>query len=120
MVHCLALPALIAVFPLLGATLLDHESFHQIILIAVVPTTTMALGAGYRRHRNRPVALLGVIGIAALVYAAFTLHASHAHTMETLVTVVGGLLLSVAHIMNYRRCGHRHRMTRRIARHEQG
>lgn len=107
LVHCLALPALIALFPLLGASLIDHQSFHQIILIGVVPTTTVALGAGYLRHRRLPIALLGLAGIAALAYAAFALHARHAHDLETWVTVGGGLLLAFAHVLNFRHCRHR-------------
>lgn len=109
LVHCLALPALIVLFPLLGATLIDHESFHQLILIAVVPTTAIALGTGYLRHKSNSIALLGLAGVAALVYAAFALHSMHAHAQETWVTVGGGLLLALAHTMNFRRCRrHRH------------
>lgn len=106
LVHCLALPVIIALFPLLSLHLIDHESFHQIILIAVVPTTTIALASGYHRHRRKPVALLGLVGIGALAYAAFALHAEHAHALETWVTVAGGLVLAGAHVLNYRHCRH--------------
>lgn len=106
LVHCLALPLLIALFPLLGASLIDHETFHQLILIAVIPTTAISLGAGYRRHRHAPVAVLGIIGVAALVFAAFALHTLHAHYLETWVTVAGGLTIASAHVGNFRRCRH--------------
>lgn len=120
LVHCLALPVLIALFPILGFGLVDHESFHQIILVAVIPTTTLALGAGYRRHRRKAIALLGTIGVAALTYAAFALHAQHAHAMETWVTVAGGLILSIAHIANYRHCSHARHAAQCVAGSEQG
>src|SRR5690625_3971385 len=74
LVRCLALPVVIALFPLLSVTLIDHEAFHHIILIAVLPTTAIALGLGYRRHRRTSVAALGTAGVAALVFAAFALH----------------------------------------------
>lgn len=119
LVHCLALPALIALFPLLGATLIDHETFHQLILIAVVPTTVIALGTGYYRHRSKSIAALGTVGIAALVFAAFALHAFHAHAAETWITVGGGLLLALAHTMNFRRCGRHRHATRLLPRNEQ-
>lgn len=106
LVHCLALPLLIALFPLLGATLIDHEAFHQIILIAVLPTSAIALGVGYSRHRHKPVAVLGSVGVAALVFAAFALHAFHAHHLETWITVAGGIALALAHTINFRRCRH--------------
>lgn len=81
LVHCLALPLLIALFPLVGASfeLIDHTTFHQLILVAVLPTSALALGSGYRRHHHKPAALLGIAGVAALVFAAFALHAFHAH-----------------------------------------
>jgi len=106
LVHCLALPLLIALFPLFGASLIEHETFHQLILVAVIPTTAVSLGAGYRRHRHRPVAYLGVAGVAALVFAAFALHALHAHHSETWITVAGGLMIASAHVGNFRRCRH--------------
>lgn len=107
LVHCLALPVLIALFPLLSVNLVDHESFHQIILVAVVPTTAIALVSGIMRHHRMLVAVLGIIGVAALTFAAFVLHAVHAHGMETWVTVTGGLLLASAHVLNFRHCKHR-------------
>lgn len=107
LVHCLALPVLIALFPLLSVNLVDHETFHQIILIAVVPTTAIALASGYRRHQRLLVAVLGISGVAALAFAAFALHAAHAHGMETWVTVAGGLILASAHVLNFRHCRHR-------------
>src|SRR5699024_4712744 len=119
LIHCLALPVLIALFPLLSINLIDHESFHQIILVAVIPTTAIAVISGYRRHHRRRVAVLGATGIAALVYAAFALHAAHAHDMETWVTVAGGLILASAHVLNYRHCRHHHCAVKPQPQHEQ-
>lgn len=110
LVHCLALPLLILLFPLLG-TLISHAAFHQLILIAVLPTTAIALGIGYRQHRTKRVALLGLAGVASLVFAAFALHSMHAHHLETWVTVAGVIALALAHVINFRRChlaGHAH------------
>lgn len=104
LVHCLALPVLIMLFPLLGATLIDHETFHQLILVVVLPTSVIALGMGYRRHRSNRVAVLGALGAGALIAAAFALHALHAEHLERWVTVAGGVLLAIAHIGNFRLC----------------
>lgn len=106
LLHCLALPLALALFPLVSATLIDHTAFHQLILIAVLPTTAIALGAGYMRHRLKPVAVLGGTGVGALVFAAFALHSLHAHELETAVTVAGGIILALAHIGNFRGCRH--------------
>lgn len=110
LVHCLALPFLIALFPVLGFTVVSHETFHQLILVVVIPTTLIALGMGYRRHHSRLVAALGFAGVAALVIAAFAVHELGAEALERWVTVVGGLLLATAHLRNFRltRIGHAH------------
>lgn len=126
LVHCLLLPLMIAVFPIFGFTLMEHETFHQIILVVVIPTTALALGMGFRRHRSGLVAALGIAGVAALVIAAFAVHALGAESLERWITVGGGLLLAAAHIGNFRLtrdrhvAGHAHRVagTRRVSRHD--
>ncbi len=108
LVHCLALPLAIALFPLLGTTLIGHDTFHQLILIVVLPTTVVALAMGYRHHRSLWVAALGFLGAAALVFAAFAVHALHGENLERWVTVAGGVTLALAHIGNFRLCRHAH------------
>ncbi|GAB3674102.1 MerC domain-containing protein [Salinisphaera aquimarina] len=110
LVHCLLLPLFIAVFPILGFTVVSHETFHQLILLLVIPTTVIALGMGYRRHHSRVVATLGLAGVAALVVAAFAVHELGTEALERGVTVAGGLLLAAAHLRNFRltRAGHDH------------
>lgn len=102
LLHCLALPLLLALFPLLGHVFMAHETFHQLILVVVLPTTTLALGSGYRRHRRRSVLALGVVGLAGLIVAAFTIHRLGAEEWERAATIAGGLVLAVAHGWNFR------------------
>ena len=108
LVHCLALPLVVALFPVFGFTVVEHGTFHQLILIVVIPTTVLALGAGYRRHRRNVVPVFGALGVMALILAAFGAHALGADILERGVTVVGGLLIATAHIQNFRytRAGH--------------
>jgi len=101
LIHCLLLPLAIAVFPVLGLSFVSHETFHQLILIVVLPTTVIALGVGVARHRSRSVAVLGLAGIAALIAAAFLVHEIGSESMERWVTVGGGLVLAAAHIRNF-------------------
>lgn len=111
LVHCLLLPLVIALFPVFGERLLPHETFHQLILIVVVPTTVIALGLGVWRHRCPRVAGLGLAGIMLLAAAAFIVHTLAGESLERWVTVAGGLLLASAHWRNYRlsRTLHTHR-----------
>lgn len=102
LVHCLALPLLLAVFPLLGGVFIPHETFHQLILVVVLPTTTLALGSGYRHHRRLGVLALGAAGLAGLIGAAFTVHRLGTEELERVVTIAGGLVLACAHGWNFR------------------
>lgn len=104
MVHCLALPVLITVFPILGGSLLEEDSFHALFLILVLPTSSIALFMGCRRHRDRVTAFLGAAGMTILVAAAFLAHDLVGPDGERVATMIGGLTLSAAHILNFYRC----------------
>ena len=54
--HCLALPLLLIVFPVLGSTLLSDELFHQMLLWVIAPTSLIALGLARLHHPDGKVA----------------------------------------------------------------
>jgi hypothetical protein len=105
LVHCLALPLLIAIIPVIPAVLPIPEHFHAIALGLAIPATGGALFAGYRRHRVAAPLLAGTMGLLLL-----TLGATHweATPLETPVTVLGSLCIAAAHLVNwrYRRLAH--------------
>lgn len=105
LVHCLALPVLLMLVPTLTAYLALPESFHIGALLFAVPTSILALAAGYRRHRWTVPARLAVPAIALLALGAF---AAPEEWIETVLTVVGATLLAVAHALNWRALPHRH------------
>ncbi|WP_428385586.1 MerC domain-containing protein [Nevskia ramosa] len=111
LIHCLALPLLVAALPLAASSLVADERFHQWLLLGAVPTSVIALGWGWRRHRDNLVAWLGVIGLILMVFAAFGIQAEliDAHG-ERVLTVIGAVMLAVAHLRNYqlRHHGHDH------------
>jgi len=102
LVHCLALPIVLTIFPMLGVFFIPHETFHQLILVVVLPTTALALGTGYRAHRHAGVVVLGIIGVLGLIAAAFTVHRLGAEEMERFMTILGGVVLAAAHAWNFR------------------
>ena len=104
MLHCLALPLVVTLFPIVGGSLLDEQQFHLLFLILVLPTSTFALFMGCRRHRDRVIATLGATGLIILTGAAFFAHDLVGPDGERVITVSGGLILSAAHILNFRRC----------------
>ena len=109
-IHCVALPIVAGLVPLLGPALNHgqgmHEFwFHQFILLFVFPVSVFALFAGYRCHRNRTPVVLGVIGLGLLIMTALsaeTLIQYHIipHHGETVLTMTGGVIHAIGHIFN--------------------
>ncbi|MDT0633780.1 MerC domain-containing protein [Spectribacter hydrogenoxidans] len=103
LVHCLMLPVAVTMMPVLGATL-SHGAFHDLMLIVVLPTSLIAFGIGCHRHRSRGVAALGGLGLAMLIVAALAVDSVWGEHAERSITMVGGLVLAAAHILNFRLC----------------
>jgi hypothetical protein len=108
LVHCLALPVLLALLPFAAASFVADESFHRWLLLAIVPTSALALVIGSRRHRHASVLRLGAGAVALLAVAAFGDLYGMSERWQTVLTVTGGLLLATAHLTNLRlhRQGH--------------
>ena len=102
--HCLLLPVLIVVFPILGSTILAEESFHGLLLILIIPTSSVALYLGCRQHGEGLVLWLGIVGMAILALAAWLGIGVLGVSGEKALTALGGTLLASAHVLNFRRC----------------
>lgn len=99
MVHCLALPLLLAALPVLSSVLAVPEDVHLWILAFAVPSASIALVTGWSRHGDlRPLAF-GAIGLSLLAIGALVFSGSPG---ETLLTVAGSLVLATAHLGNWR------------------
>lgn len=103
LVHCLALPLLVALFPLLGIGA-DDDAFHVTMVGVAVVAALLALAPGYRMHRRPMVAAAGATGLACLASAAFLVGPRYGETAETCMTVMGAALISLAHLRNRACC----------------
>ena len=103
-VHCLFLPVLIVLTPALAGTFLGQESFHQWMLVAVLPTSLIALTLGCRRHDAKPVLALGSVGLCILVFAALFGHDLFGEVGEKLVTLIGASVVAISHVWNQSLC----------------
>lgn len=98
LVHCLALPLLIATLPVLAGMLAIGEGVHGAIFVAAVPTSALALFAGHRRHGQFTPMAGGALGLTLLASGLM----AGRPLAETALTVSGSLLLASAHLMNWR------------------
>jgi hypothetical protein len=109
-IHCVALPVLAGVIPLLTTTV-DHGSnvhsfwFHQFILLFILPVSIIALISGYRCHKQITPLLIGGTGLVILVATA--IFAEQAITQgiiqvstEKILTIFAGIIHATGHIAN--------------------
>lgn len=97
LLHCLALPLLVAVLPL-AAQAADNELVHRVLVVAAVPVSLRVI------WKTLPVDGSGLFigaalgGLGLLLVGAF-IEALEAY--EQPITVAGGLLLGSAHLWNW-------------------
>lgn len=102
MLHCLALPLVLAALPSVAARFAPGEAFHWILLGAAIPTSALALVGGWRRHRATAPLIVGAMG---LILMALGVAVPWREALETGLTVAGSLCLASAHIANWRQRG---------------
>jgi len=103
-VHCLALPLILLAIPSLGALPFADESFHLWMLVAVIPTSVIALSLGCKQHKQLPLVVYGFIGLTLMVSALFIGEALLGEYGEKILTLVGALILATGHLRNYQLC----------------
>jgi hypothetical protein len=102
--HCLAVPFVVALLPTLAAVNLEDEAFHLWMVIAVIPTSLLALSMGCKKHRDYRVLLLGIAGLSLLIFAASFGHDLLGESGETATTVLGTIMIASGHLLNHRLC----------------
>lgn len=104
--HCIALPPLLILFPLLGGTVLTDELFHVMLLWIIIPTSVIAIAMARRHHPDSLVLVLVSTGIMVLMVGAFWAHDHAEAWVDTTLSIMGSGLLASGHIRNFRLCRH--------------
>jgi hypothetical protein len=102
--HCLAAPAVLVAGTALPSFLATDESFHRMLLWAILPASLLAFGLGCWRHKDSGVLVLGVLGLFGLCAAVAAPRALIGENGERILAVVSAGLLIAAHLRNFRRC----------------
>ena len=128
--HCIALPFLILLIPSMASFWINDESVHVVLVLLAIPISLFAMGVSLRKHHNYKCIALAGVGLALLVVAIFmhdigfsgeyghvehsnenhSDNGEHGHdehgglgkTLETIFTLLGGLILFSAHFLNIR------------------
>ena len=102
--HCLAVPLPLMLVPSLAALPIADERVHLLLVLLVLPTSTVALTLGCRQHGLKHILAWGLTGIAILVLAAGLGEEFLGEYGEKILTVVGSVLVAVGHILNFKCC----------------
>jgi uncharacterized membrane protein len=105
LVHCLAFPIIAVLVPAVSLGL-DHDTdhaFHWVLLGLAAPVSSLALWRGAVRSGNRRWLKLGSAGLVLMLLGV--LHVFGA-VSEVLLTMVGVVLLGIAHVKNFLRTNH--------------
>lgn len=68
-IHCLITPVLLVGLPILATTFWVDANFHLWMILLVIPTTTLAVWSGCRRHRDKWVISIAAVGLGLLSVA---------------------------------------------------
>lgn len=98
--HCILLPVLLPVLPLLGLSFLADHMWEHVFLIATAILGTIALFSGFKRYHKKlyPFYLL-YLGVVI-----YWIKHSFAEEFQTIFIVVGATLIVAAHFINMKLC----------------
>jgi hypothetical protein len=99
LVHCLALPLLIALVPAWSSWVAVPESFHFWMVVFALPFSLAVLWHSARKRYWFSALWIGSAGLALMALALWVPNPF----AEALVTSTGAILLALAHVRNWRR-----------------
>ncbi len=100
--HCVALPVLVALMPVVGQAA-ENELVHRVLVLLAVPVSLRVIWKTRPVNDNRLFVGAALLGLALLLLAAFVEGVSR---FEEPITIAGAVLLGSAHIWHWlRRCG---------------
>ena len=102
--HCLFMPAFIISSVTFASLQFTDELLHYSILFLAIPISLYALLSGKRNHNNNLIFIVGVSGLTVLFLALFSEGNFYGFPLETLLTIIGSLIVISAHYKNYQIC----------------
>lgn len=100
LVHCLALPVLLALLPAWSQWLNLPETVHLWLLLIALPLSSLVLWrARNQSPRGRQSLWLGLAGLTGMTAGVLV----EGQALETIITSIGAAVLACAHILNWRR-----------------
>ncbi len=104
LVHCLTLPMIILSLPIMARFYLGNPIVHIGLAILILPVGLISFFKGFAHHGNwRPMAL-GSVGLVLISVTPMLVHVFNWTINESLMMIVGSVVLIIAHLKNRRAC----------------
>lgn len=98
LIHCLALPLLVSVMPVIAQSVEESHLLHQILVLVAVPVSLRVIWKALPAGGNGLFVATASTGLGLLLLAAFVEAVS---AYEEPITVAGGVLLGSAHVWHW-------------------
>lgn len=104
LIHCMAMPFIIAFLPFLGLQFLEGEFAHRVIAAFVFLFAIFAIGPGYRQHRRKDVLVFTILGLCLVAGALLIAGPYFGEQYELPFITAGNLTLVIVHLRNRKLC----------------
>lgn len=96
-IHCLSVPFLVGVLPLLGLDFMADHGFEWVMMALIFSVAAISYYSGYRRHRHKAIFAFLFIGI--LVFAL--VRPFLPEDLHSIATLAGGTVFILGHWKNW-------------------
>jgi hypothetical protein len=110
LIHCLLMPFVIAMLPVLGWQCLESKSAHHILAFFVFCFALFAIVPGYMKHKRSQILLSMIAGLSLVLIATFVCGPLLPESLELPLITAGNLILVATHWQNRKlsACEHSH------------
>jgi carbon starvation protein CstA len=103
-VHCLVTPVVLSLSAVSAHFLPTEEHTHRTMAVLVTLLGALALGSGYRRHKQGSILILMAVGLALIFSGAYFGDLLPNHWCEVAITLAGSACMIAAHRKNHTFC----------------
>lgn len=103
-IHCIMLPVLLPVFPLLGLTAMHNHALERTVLLVTMLLGFITLFIGFQRYHRKLYPFYSLFLGGFIYWQKDVAGAQYEH----LILIIGATLVVLAHIMNMRLCNRCH------------
>lgn len=111
LIHCMAMPFILALLPFMGLSFLDTEEAHWVLATLIIGFALVAIFPAYLKHKRPGILSAMIVGMLLVVFGAFFAEHTLGHAYEMPLLVVGNLILVATHWRNrslIKCCDHEH------------